>query len=688
MPSRDPAPELPRTGYLPYVVAAVLVLATAGVYLHSTNVRAGSYLAAPLDDTFIHFQYAKQLARGRLLRFNDGDSATTGATSLLYLFVLAPGWLAGLRGLNLLIWAWVINGVLHVVGGVALFSAVQRLVRKRSLALAAMAAFLINGHMLWGVFSQMEIALISTLLLLTLNAAIGLELTDGVVDPVAGRKALRRVLIFAGLLAVSRPEGALLAGGVTIWLLARHLGASWGQRPWRRLLWEGRSLALPVACGAGMVLLFAALTGRLGTNANLKSHLGLLSYDPTRYLETSLSWLPMTFKILRDMWPREVATLISAGMLLGLGGWAAGGKLKRPGAGALVLLWLVQLTLFYAFVFARRDHFDRYYLPYFGVTVVVAWWGLGWCSDRFARLRHVPLLTSVVLLLFLLPHLRFWSHRFGDNCRDLTQQHFKVARWVKQHTAAGSRIMVNDAGAIPYLSERYTYDVVGLASNEFYRLKKAIPFSDAPVWEALEDLPRKPQYTVAYPEWIRQLNGLRVFEPLKRFRLQRRTMVANETKFVWRMRWDLLLDSSAPPPALAAGRRVTDRLDVAHISDERAHGYRRLDRGKPRGEVRQQERGGKALIDGGRRVERGELLRLKVRRGRPAELLLRLWGRAPLDAEVAVEGAGKRRWRASAGGGFWVARLPLPTAWTSSDQVELRIKALKPYTSFHYWLLQ
>ena len=694
----------PVTGRLPYVVAALLVLCTVAIFLQSTHKRTGTWLAAPLDDTFIHFQYAKQLSRGRVLQFNDGDSPTTGATSLLYLLVLAPGWALGLRGLNMLIWAWIINGVFHLTGGAAVFSCINRITRNRPLAYTGMAAFLINGHMLWGAYSQMEIALFSMLALLTLDAAIRLEQGAAAAQKPPSRsgsrlknllrvlasalRAPRSVLLWGSLLALVRPEGTLLAGGLFLWLLWRHLGQA-GETRLRARLWQARRLVWPVATGAGMVLLFILLTGRLGTNANLKSHLVLLPHDLDRYLETSLGWLPMTIQILMDKWPRALSPLITVLLLVGLGGWAAAGKLRRPGAGALVLIWLALLTLFYAFMFARRDHFDRYYLPYFGVTVVVIWWTLGQLGQRLPKLRGGPVVIGALMLLMMIPHTRFWARRFGDNCRDLVQQHFVVARWVKKNTPAGSRIMVNDAGAIPFLSQRYTYDVVGLASNAFYKLKKVIPFSDAPAWEALEALRARPRYTVAYPEWIPQMHRFRVFETLKSFPVRNRTMVANELKVVWKMRWDLLADSSRPPAGAAPGKKLVDRLDVAFIRSEHQHDYRRLDRDTPRGMLIQQLHGHKALIDGGRQLSKGESFVLTARPKRAATLLLRTRGHGQLDLSLSLNGGPAMRWQPKLGGGdFAVVALPIPAARITSERLRLQIKAHRPYSSFHYWLMQ
>ena len=50
----------------------------------------GFKLSAPLDDAFIYFQYAKNLIHGHFFEYVAGEGYSSGATSFLYAFLLAP----------------------------------------------------------------------------------------------------------------------------------------------------------------------------------------------------------------------------------------------------------------------------------------------------------------------------------------------------------------------------------------------------------------------------------------------------------------------------------------------------------------------------------------------------------------------------------------------------------------------
>ena len=75
------------------------------VYLSLSLSISADPLLMPLDDTYIHFQYARQMAHGHPLVYHDGDPATSGGTSLIYPLLLALGELSGFDGWALAYWA-------------------------------------------------------------------------------------------------------------------------------------------------------------------------------------------------------------------------------------------------------------------------------------------------------------------------------------------------------------------------------------------------------------------------------------------------------------------------------------------------------------------------------------------------------------------------------------------------------
>ena len=91
-----------------YVPVAVATIALA-VYTIRTIIERCGHPAVPLDDAFIHFQYAKRLASGHFFSYVDGEGYSSGATSLLWPLLLAPLYAAGLTDLSIIWWAWILS---------------------------------------------------------------------------------------------------------------------------------------------------------------------------------------------------------------------------------------------------------------------------------------------------------------------------------------------------------------------------------------------------------------------------------------------------------------------------------------------------------------------------------------------------------------------------------------------------
>src|SRR6266516_835546 len=90
---------------LPYAPVTLLTAFLAAYTIRGVLAKCG-HPAVPLDDAFIHFQYAKRLASGHFFSYVDGEGYSSGATSLLWPMLLAPLYLVGLRDLSIIWGAW------------------------------------------------------------------------------------------------------------------------------------------------------------------------------------------------------------------------------------------------------------------------------------------------------------------------------------------------------------------------------------------------------------------------------------------------------------------------------------------------------------------------------------------------------------------------------------------------------
>ena len=168
-----------------YAIPLGASLAIGATCVSAILARAG-HPALPLDDSFIHLQYARRLAEGGFFSYVPGEGYTTGATSLLWPLALAPFHLLGLRGLSLVWIAWLFGALGHA--GVALET--TRLAERlagRAAAVGAGAMCLAFGAFAWFAWSGMETIFLAWILLRTARVAAEWCEAGGPLDPTGAR---------------------------------------------------------------------------------------------------------------------------------------------------------------------------------------------------------------------------------------------------------------------------------------------------------------------------------------------------------------------------------------------------------------------------------------------------------------------------------------------------------------------
>ncbi len=175
--------------------------------------------SAPLDDVFIHFDYARQAARGHPFEWAPGNGVSSGNTSLTYPFVLALGWILGFQGERLMVFAALVACVsvfaLLLVSRSVFLVALEgpgprgRL-DKPNLA-ARVASYLVPPMLLgvgaldWSLWSGMEVAFFLFTWALAFTAYLGTRARDSR----GYRRAAWLLGLACALMCVTRPEAAL-----------------------------------------------------------------------------------------------------------------------------------------------------------------------------------------------------------------------------------------------------------------------------------------------------------------------------------------------------------------------------------------------------------------------------------------------------------------------------------------------
>ena len=504
-------------------LALALALALCLFYLAS-ELYVFERPVLPLDDSWIHLQFARNLAAGEGLSFQDGRwmPASTAPlwTALLSLGFVLPG--AGLPGAAV---AWAkILGVACFLGTVL---ATDRLAAELGLGAATrqLAAVLTAAThwLVWSALSGMEVTLFAFLSLW------------GIVLHLRERAEPQRLPLSLAVLAaatLARPEGSLL---LLLALAERCVRFETTPSGLRMAPALPRPTLLTGAAAAVVVVLPTWTFYRLAGD----------SFFPTTYaVKASADLVPSGayLRIVLDILFRsQPIMLLAAGAgILHLVA-RLGGQRDR---GLLPALWPVGLALAYSLLASPSapppvGNFGRYWFPILPVIVVLGVLGVEEAGRRLGR----PLRALAVVAL-LAPQLWGLATGHGHYLKTLANvedSDVAAARWLAPRLPPEALLAVQDIGALKYHLPNRVIDLAGIATPEVLPVLRGSGPQDPIYWEQrlvsfLEQ--RKPDYLVVFPRsYPRITGGAPGFEKIQSFPVEDNVTMAGDELAIFSTPW-------------------------------------------------------------------------------------------------------------------------------------------------------
>jgi len=525
--------------------AAGLAVAVA-LFLVRTGQLAGpvGFGAFPLDDSWIHLQFARNLAEGRGFVYNPGVPVS-GSTAPLWTLVLGgvfavfgshPALVKGLGLLGAVGTAWLAGRLAEIW------------TERRALGLLASVLTALAGPMAWGALSGMEV----TLAALLVTAAFVLHAQGHPLPAAAG----------LGLGALARPETVVL---LPLFWLAGPLSGR------RALAWLGPAA---VCLGPWVAFNLATIGSPLPATAAAKIEGGLVGWlsGVREPLATMLLTRPGQFESEWARWLWRVDALLPVLLLPGL--WWLGIRWGRSALApaSILLVHPVAMALLAPY---RGPGFQegRYSIHLLPLAIVVAVASIRILSPLEGRLTRrwrfatgLPLLAFAAGMLVALPPA---ATRYAWAVQNIEAMQVHLGHWVVEHIPPGARLALNDVGAIPYISRREVIDVMGLVTPAI------IPFRREGEAGILRFLERAcPDYLIVFPEWFPALSARTDrFRPIYRVRLDHNTVAGADELVVYETVWSRWRADRQLCPGAAAragprldglpGKIATDRIIVS-----------------------------------------------------------------------------------------------------------------------------
>jgi hypothetical protein len=654
--------------------------------------------SAPLDDVFIHFDFARGIARGHPFEWSFGNGYTSGGTSLLYPFVLALGYWLGWRGLPLMVWA-------AVVACISVFGLILA-ARRMFSGLPKWTSYVVPlcvlgvGGLDWSLFSGMEIALFLGLWGLALVAWDDLTRPDAPVPGSLGRSVALGMACAAAV--ATRPEGvvAVMAFGVTAgWILARRGGARLGLFV---LLGSVGPTVVLVAAQATVNYLLTGEASAAGALAKLELYNPKLTrreiWDAWLFYMKYQVVRLTTFHFAEDP---HFGWIVYCLVPLGL--------VSRATRRYAVLLWMtvVLWTVIIATNGQVRWQNERYMMPGVAWIMLAGAVGmgalLGLPVTRGPRRKTAMAVQCGLGLAAMIAFAHFQHPRFaqqvwffGRASRNIYAQHVTLGRrLVHELRPTPHRVLLGDAGAIPYVSDLPALDFVGLGGYHTLPFAEATRLSASASIELLEHVrpEDRPDVMAIYPGWWGDLPLWFGARTITQAYVRGNVVCGGWSKVVYASDWSPL-DRSPVPFSVRSGELIVDELDIADLVSERQHGLRVLNSPTQHAEMkllpdplnREVD-----LWDAGRSLEPGEGLAFELTGldgSRPARLVLRSAPSEPALVDVFVEDQEIGRLKLKRHEGWLESEIPFSVPRTGRP-IRVRIQSERGVCiAYHLWAVQ
>jgi len=448
------------------VILAAAVVVGASIYLLTSALiyRIGF----PLDDSWIHQTYARNLALHGQWAFQLGHPSA-GSTAPLWTFLLALGYWLGLAPY---FWTYLLGGLTLFGLGLLTETTARNILSTYRPRIPWVGLFFVTEwHFLWAAMSGMETLLAA----LFLTSVLALLMTGS-----------RRYLAM-GLLT-----------GLSVWV-----------RP------DGLTLLAPVI----LTILLVSMSNRDKFNFIVRYLIGFGSlFVPYLLFNLWLSGTPMpnTFYAKQTeyaYWQSQpflyhlgvlfVQVLTGPGIILlpGMVGWAVLSIRRRDWASTSAMLWCGGYLYLYISRLPAYQH-GRYLMPAMPVLFLFGLLAFfEFVASHLLKRYHwmVQRVWQITLLLVTLGFVALGARAYGEDVGLIESEMVVTAKWVAHNLPPNAIIAAHDIGALGYFDHHQLVDLAGLVSPE------VIPFMRDETRLAVYLNQRGVSYLVAFPDFYPNL---------------------------------------------------------------------------------------------------------------------------------------------------------------------------------------
>jgi len=452
----------------PWVVIALAALVAILFYLIVSKLifRIGF----PLDDTWIHLTYARNLAEHGEWAFQLGQRSA-GSTAPLWTVLLSIGFLIGLAPY---VWTYLLGWVVLTLLAIYAENLARKLVPSyRSRIPWTGLFFVFAWHLTWAAVSGMETLLHGLLVLAVLGALI------------SGSRRYLTLGLLAGLSIWVRPDGLTLVAPILfVALLSEGPWHMRGQAIWKTLL--GFSS-----------LFFLYWRFKLAFSGN-----PMPNTFYAKQAEYGVSWLSRSLaeRISDYLWPILASPFLA--LIPGAFIWLVKNIRARNWGVLASLIWFSGYIVIY---FARLPAYQhgRYIIPALPILYLWGILGLLEITSSLKVNKRVVLVWQTVTVVLTITFAFIGARQNAYDVFLIESEMVTTAKWVEQNLPSDARLAVHDIGALGFYVQNPLVDMAGLITPEVVLFIR----DEALLAEYLDS--NSVDYLVTFPSFYPQLTSQR-----------------------------------------------------------------------------------------------------------------------------------------------------------------------------------
>lgn len=514
---------------VPACILLTIVLSLGAAWYMRAEVRAGG-TGFPLDDSWIHLQFARHIALDGQLAFNRFEPSS-GSTAPLWTLLLG---LLLRSGVDPVLGAKALGIALSAVAACLTWLLTRALTGSTAAAWLAGLCMACSPRMLWASVSGMEVPLY---LALCLGALLVYATSPDRHAPVWG--------LLAAMSGTARPETFVLLPVLGLVHVIACMREGRTHEAWRPVM----KAALPAAA---VLLVYAAVNLSNGpypwptTLAAKSEGKGLLDAVRSGNLTLLVKGL-----VHNPLWALNVfvrfffeqsalLTMLVLPGMLALGGFLSRSHPRGP-AVLVALLLMPMLPGALAPTLPVTLQEGRYVAHGLALAFVTAAAGAAALAGT-GRARWPVVAFAVIAVARLASQGVAFAPRHAAMVANITSMHLAMGKWLQDNTPPGALIAANDIGGIAWASGRRILDLEGLVTPEIVPFKKP--------GERLTFLERaRPQYLVIFPEWYPDLVARSdLFREIHRVTVPR-VSAAHDSMVVYETPWTRQPEAADARPA-------------------------------------------------------------------------------------------------------------------------------------------